>query len=402
MQVGSPIFIIMKGISNTINKEFIINNVSQVSIFSRYFGIDENDINKCIEKGKLIKSPIRIDDNASVGFRYNNKGMLKMRDFGGYFWGDCFDAVALVLNSNGTKININSKEGFKYVLNNIAKEFGIDKGVNGNTNNLDNMIAKVKTTKKTITFTVRNWDANDKKYWISKYDNLFTFNYLSSNHVYPVEMYWIDSDSQPEPKYYYTRNDPCYAYYLGTDSNGLVNIRLYFPNRSDKDKPKFISNNNAFQGLLNVDRDYDYIVITKSYKDVLALRVVLDASLFKGILKVLVTAYPSENYMMTDDVFYWLFDKLKEKDVTSIINFLDFDRTGRRTSKHCKDIYGIPYVFLTNGELGLPNNNAKDITDFIEKYGKSDAITIINQFIINYGKGNIARESDYNDGYAPF
>ena len=114
-------FITMKGINNLINKKFILNNTSQVKIFAKYFNLSEDTIQECIDNNSLINSPIRAEDNPSAGFRYNNKNILKMRDFGGFFWGDCFDAVAYVLSAKGTHININKKEDFKYVIKVLVK-----------------------------------------------------------------------------------------------------------------------------------------------------------------------------------------------------------------------------------------------------------------------------------------
>jgi len=395
----------MKQIKNNIDKNFILNNVDQIQIFARYFNIKESDIENCIINNSLIHSPIRIDDRPSVGFRYNNKGRLKMRDFGGFFWGDCFDAVAYVLSSKSSKIDINNAANFKYILTHIASEFNIINGVS-NDDDIIRLATIAKKSKKIITFEPRNWDNNDKRIWIDKYHNLFTFDYLDKSYIYPVELFWIDSYSQPEPKYYYTRKDPCYAYYLGQDDDNLPNIRLYFPNRkNDLRRPKFISNNNSFQGVLDINGKYDVIVLTKSYKDVVALRRLNESLFFTGNLRILFIAYPSENFILTNDIVNWLLDRLYEPDVNNIINFLDFDRTGRRSAYYCYNEFNIPFVFLTNGEFGLDNHGAKDITDFIEKYGINATVTIINEFIKNrYGRydKDIEGASYYNEETSPF
>ena len=251
--------------------------------------------------------------------------------------------------------------------------------------NITALVTQVRRTKRIITFEPRSWNSSDKKWWISKYNGLFSFDYLSKNHVYPVERYWIDSYSQPEPKYYYTTKDPCYAYYEGQDDDKISNIRLYFPNRSKHDdhRPKFISNNSAFQCILDIEGLYDYVVLAKSKKDALALRRMFDKFSFTGNYSVLFIAYPSENYIITDEFVDWILTKLKEPDISRIINFTDFDFTGRKLAKYASDTYGIPYVFLTNGEFGLPNHGVKDFTDFVEKYGVSAAASIIDNYIIN-------------------
>jgi hypothetical protein len=101
-------------------------------------------------------------------------------------------------------------------------------------------------------------------------------------------------------------------------------------------------------------------------------------------MKVLFLAYPSENYTITNDLISYLFSKLKNPSISRIINFIDFDRAGRKSAYTAKRDYDIDYVFLTNGELGLPNNNAKDITDYVEKHSIEEAVNLINFYIKYY------------------
>lgn len=58
-------------------KDFILNKISQITIFSAYTGIDVSTIETCVSKGKLISSPFREDKHPSFGFKYDNKGKLK-------------------------------------------------------------------------------------------------------------------------------------------------------------------------------------------------------------------------------------------------------------------------------------------------------------------------------------
>ena len=77
----------------------------------------------------------------------------------------------------------------------------------------------------------------------------------------------------------------------------------------------------------------------------------------------------------------WLINKLKSKDSSDIISFLDFDMVGRRTSIHTYYEYGINYVFLTNGLFGLVNYKAKDLSDYLEIYGIDETINLIIKYI---------------------
>lgn len=376
----------MKGINNKIDKKFILENISQVSIFSKYLDISETIILDCIENNSLIHSPIRptnkIDSDPSCGFKFNNKGHLKMRDFGGYFWGDCFDLVCLILNkANDYKLSVLNPEHFVYILNHIAIQFNIINGIPDNITIIRENIKKVKSATKIIEFEIRDWDKYDKDIWINKHKNLITFDDLNEALVYPVERFWIDPLSQPNPKYYYSKNDPCYAYYQGSYSTYDL-IRLYFPKRSNNIEikaPKFISNSQVIQGLTHFNGLYDFIIITKSYKDVIILKKLIELSDFplKGF-SIGIIALPSENYYISDKVFEFILSHLKYKDPYNILLLLDFDRTGRRTVHYTINNFSTKYMFLTNGIFGLPNYGAKDPSEFVEKYGVKNSLTIVN------------------------
>lgn len=90
-----------RNITNTkLSKDFILSKVSQINIISRYLQIPIDIIENCIVNGKLIQSVFREDDNnGSLGFTIIKNGKVKCKDFGGLFWGDCFDVVAYIISS---------------------------------------------------------------------------------------------------------------------------------------------------------------------------------------------------------------------------------------------------------------------------------------------------------------
>ena len=78
---------------------------------------------------------------------------------------------------------------------------------------------------------------------------------------------------------------------------------------------------------------------------------------------------------LKENEYDWLKRKLKEEGI--IISLLDFDATGRMGADYLRNNYNIPYLFITRGELGLPNYNGKDFADLHDYFNSNQ----INQFI---------------------
>lgn len=373
-----------------LTKDFIESKISQVSIMSKYLDIPIEIINDCINHGHLIKSVFRDDDtNKSMGFAYNQKGKLKVRDFGGAgFFEDIYGVVGYVLSLICERtIEPNNKQDFYFILKHIAYTFSdiIDgKAVDDSLDlSIKNAIKKGMSKKTIIDVVTRPWNENDKKYWN---DIGVSLKYLNTNFVYPVDQYYINRTIDTDPKYYYKAKDPCYAYMLGQNRKGVYLIKLYFPKRNRQKELKFVTNCNIIEGLLNLELDnYDYILITKSSKDRLSIGNHLETHPFyRGSgekLKIGIVNLPSENYHLKDNEYYYLQSKLNSDG--KIYSLLDFDRTGRLGARFLKEYYDIPYIFITRGEFTLPNYECKDFSDLFAKYSKDE----INNFVkstINY------------------
>ena len=220
----------MKRNLNTANltKDYIESKISQESIVSKYLNIPIEVVQDCIQKNHLIKSVFRDDDtNCSMGIQYNAKGRLKVRDFGGYgFFEDVYGVVAYVLSlAYERKIETNNKQDFYFVLKHIAYTFSdiIDgKEVDPNLEPLiANALNKGKTKKPIIDLVTRSWNKYDKELWANWGVDL---NYLNTHFVYPIDQYYINRTVDTNPKYYYKQKDPCYAYVLGTNRQGVLNL----------------------------------------------------------------------------------------------------------------------------------------------------------------------------------
>jgi hypothetical protein len=157
-------------------------------------------------------------------------------------------------------------------------------------------------------------------------------------------------------------------------------MKLYFPLRDKHNGIKFITNCYVLEGVPNLELyNYDYIVITKSSKDRLAIGNALYHNSFYGgtdaPLNIGVVNLPSENHRLTQLEYDYLINRLN--DSGKIISFLDFDRTGRAGASYLNEMYNIPYIFITRGEFGLINYGCKDFSELYIKYGKNK----INEFI---------------------
>lgn len=351
--------------------KYVREHFNQVNVFSKFLDIPHDDIIDCITEHSTILSPIRSNDGSpSVGFKYDNKGRLKMRDFNGTFWGDIFDLV-----SHLYKLKVDNKSQFYTILKIIYDAMLDDEYKDIITEDIKARLQNSKKEKLVIDLNIRNWNNRDADIW-NKLD--LSYDDLTKGYVFPVENYWVNIDSNPQPKYYYKPNNPCYAYWFGYDDKGVANYRLYFPKKS-KFYPKFITNNNVIQGMNTLDSGYDAIVITKSYKDVLFLRKLWNTHFSPtGGLHIGFVAPPAENYKFT------IYDiaTLRSKTTTGeLLTVFDFDYTGITGTNRLKKEHGIPYLFLTNGSRNTVDYGAKDPTDYYELHGEAEILALINNVL---------------------
>ena len=364
-----------RSIAFKLTKNYILSKVDQITIFSVYFNLPIETIQYCIDTGEFIHSPIRLDVHPTCGFRYDNRGKLKFKDFAGYFWGDCFDAVAYVISnmSNYKNLDVNSKQGFFEVLKHIT--FTFKDIFYGNakdpliSENIKETLSKIKKDKQVIELVIRDWNYQDEQYWKQFGVDLQSLNI---NFIYPIEQFYINRKSNPEPKYYYSEKDPCYGYILGKDKQGIYNVKLYFPNR-DRSTTRFITNCNHLEGIYQLERnDYDIIVLTKSTKDRVSIFSCLKSirSLY-GEINIGLINIPHETYKLRDNEYKWIRNKLNEKGI--IVSLMDNDRTGMLEAQYLrKDFNILPLI--------IPKEyQAKDFSELIMKNNKQK----INKLVIN-------------------
>ena len=358
-------------------KQYVLEKVSQITIFSTYLNLSNTIVQHCIDTGELICSPIREDIHPTCGFRYDNKGKLKFKDFSGHFWGDCFDVVALIMSGIYNKqYDISNKDDFIKILRHITFTFkdvfyGKEKDINL-INEINVGITNIKHKKPHIELVIRPWNEYDKEYW-EQFE--VSLQHLNINFIYPIDQYYINRKVNPEPKYFYKSKDPCYAYVLGQDRSGIYNIKLYFPER-EKGVTRFITNCNHLEGIYNLNRNnYNIIVITKSTKDRVSIGSVIRKIAYLygqvNVDNIGLINIPHETYKLRQNEFDWLKSKLTNGGI--IVSLMDNDRVGKLEAIWLRNNFNIRPILIPK------KYNAKDFADFV----KNNDFNTVSQIVID-------------------
>lgn len=142
-----------------------------------------------------------------------------------------------------------------------------------------------------------------------------------------------------------------------------------------KGEVKFITNHNGLVGILNLDKPkYDIIIITKSYKDNLALSNWLHSYPLRGNLsesKIGVINVTSESYVLKDYEYNWLQSKLNDGGI--LVSFYDCDLTGVHGARRLRKEYGIIPIVIPR------SYGAKDFSELITMYSKETINLFIEQ-----------------------
>lgn len=317
-----------------ITKKILLENYSQETYMEYYLGIP-------IKKG-LVCSPLRDDKSPTCSFFKNKNGDLIFKDFSGSFYGNFIDVVKYKYDCS-----------YYMALQIIANDFGIIKRPDliRNPKPIKESTAVFKDSGPSkIQIEVQPFSKEELNWW-NKYG--ITDNILKKFQVYSCKSVFLNGHYLTSP----TTRQKIYGYYRGKDIDGTELWRIYFPGRKSF---KFISNWKAsmLQGYKQLPKDGDLLVVTKSLKDVMVLHAL-------GITAV---APCSENLFISESQLLKLKARFKK-----IVAFYDNDLAGISNMNKIKKQFGIPCLWIPR------KYNAKDISDFYEKYGKTKTIDLINE-----------------------
>jgi len=318
-----------------ITKELLLSKYSQETFFEHYLGVP-------VKKG-LFKSPsiIRTDNNPTCSFYKDKKGNLKYKDFAGPTF-DFVGCVMYIFNCSYYK-----------ALRIIANDFGfieIEK-VEKNPPKMEYTGHELKQTDKAkIEVEIKEFSQRELDWWGTYGIGLPTlkkFTVFSIKSVFLNGVYFTSS----------FESCPIYGYYGGENSDGDELWRLYMPTKRTY---RFLSNwsSTMIQGSKMLPKSGEFVVVTKSLKDVMALYEF-------GIPAI---APNSENLFLTEAQY----EKLQTK-FQQIYILYDRDLPGVKSANRIRKKF--------NGLQVLLVPKVKDFTDYVKKYGTYKTFNLIEEWL---------------------
>lgn len=333
-----------------ITREYLrTHNVSDEDIFT-YYGVS-------VVSGSF-RSPLRDERTPSCNFYRNLSGKLFYKD-----WGEPdhhFDAIDLVM----FKFNIN----FPSALKRIAKDFGLIQrsGVEIEENEQERPILpqpdEIQKEPPRIRVKTRPWETRDYRFWGQWNFSQHTLDFFC---VKPLRQAWLNGNTcfldQPGGK-------PAYAYSL---SNSSYRYKLYFP--YSKSRRFLHSHGDILQGesqlaqsLKNGVFTNDFLVITKSLKDVMKLY----------DFRIPAVAPMGETTPLSEQTFARI-----SRHFGQLFSLYDLDNAGIKGMKRMRDEFNITPLWIPRFY------KSKDFTDIYADYGSSEAFKLVQQFKkLHYGK----------------
>lgn len=321
-----------------ISREFLLSKNSEETYMAYYLGIP-------VKKG-LFRSPLRNDQHTTCSFFRGRTGNLYFKDFA---TGQCLTFEGVVMEKyhctyhNALKI---IAKDFGYIQTSIQKE--VKKPL---------IQPKFEGEKETfIQVEIKDFSESELKWW-----NSFgiTEQTLKKYKVYSIKTVFLNGNIYAQS----TQHSPVYGYYFGKKGS-IEQWRIYIPKRKEF---RFIGNvsTKTIQGYKQLPEYGKLVVITKSMKDTMLL----------SSLGIPAIAPNSETQFVSEKVL----EELKER-FKNIVLLYDSDLTGVRFMNKIRKQYHDLIVCM------IPRKyEAKDISDFYQKYGRNKTIEVIKEYI-NYIK----------------
>ncbi len=324
-------------IAPKVTRELLLSKNSQETYFEHYLGVP-------VKKG-LFRSPsvIRSDANPTCSFYKNKNNILMYKDFAGPTF-DFIGCVMYLFNCN-----------YYNALRIIAHDFNIipmaDIPRNPPKIQYTNIVLE-KTSISRIEVELKEFSEKELKWWegfgVSR-------NTLKKFQVYSIKSIFLNG-------VYFSRSpesSPIYGYYGGTASDGTELWRLYMPTKRNY---RFLSNwsQEMIQGSKQLPKSGEFVVITKSMKDVMSLYEF-------GITAI---APNSENLFLTEPQY----NKIKSR-FNQVYLLYDRDLPGVKSANKIRKKFNEVKVLLTP--------KTKDFSDYVKKYEIMKTFKLVEEWLKN-------------------
>lgn len=339
-------------IRERLSSQSILNRISPLDIYLKYVGE--------FEPNKPCSSPLRKDDNPSFVIGEHN-GKWYFKDFGTGEGGDCFTLVMKKFGCTYMEsliiINNDFKLGLEYFIYNESIAKYIVESQASETKPVKYSTDKIKQNKKEILIQVKSREFTNKdiEFWVGKYG--ISVDTLKHYNVKSLDAYWIN-----DMQFNIGKDELCYGYRFKP-----YTYKIYRPNRDKRYKWFTNSKHNVVQGIMQLKFKSDYLVITKSLKDVMVL--------YENNIEAI--APQAESVIISEPIM----SKLKER-YKKIYTLMDYDYTGIKLTNEMKKRYGtIPIAFTDHiWQRSQGYEGCKDISDFTKMHGSEATRQLITRF----------------------
>lgn len=313
-----------------ITKQMLLSLHTEEEYMSHYLGI--------IPSKGLHCNPLRVDKKPTASFYRSKSGELIFKDFQTGFHANFVDVVIAKFNTDLYR-----------ALRIIARDFGIISKASGTRNEpaikYDGSVIEGQQ-ETVLQCEVKDFTNKELLWWKSfgiSESTLKRFHVYSVKHVFLNGNYLLTSSLA----------NPTYGYYFGKEE-GRELWKIYFPL---KEKFRFLLNTSKLQGASQLPATGEYVVVTKSMKDVMTLYEL-------GIPAV---APQAESVIIKTQQYNALKKRFKQ-----VIFNADWDRAGQRFMIESRRKFGTICLSFVD-----KSKDAKDISDYAQKHGFDKAVLLI-------------------------
>lgn len=327
-----------------ISKEALLKEVLDVDIYRLYTG------QEVTFRGNIL-SPFRNEKNPSFGYFRGSSGEICFKDFAGGK-GDCIKFVQILFKINFfqalSKIATDFNLADKFLIEEMPKT--LKNYDSSKFSSREEVMQRVEEDKR-IGVKTREWNKGDREFW-SRYG--VSKKLLLYYGVHPISYFFIGNE---------IIKADTFAYSFKEFKDGIETYKIYQPFNN---KYKWVTNQDSsiWHGWGQLPNTGHELIITKSLKDVMAIRNLIDVPAVslqnEGILpKNSVMEELKDRFIL----IYLLFDNDFDKDIN----------IGRKKGVELAKSQGILH-------LEIPTEfKSKDFSDLVKNYGRVRATKIFNE-----------------------